>query len=1014
MFDILEIKSAGESLLLQGESKTVEFDRKLEKGKGYKLNVVGEVDLDCFLRFEEILPVYYRKTDDSVRFVQGEKTLSYNARNLTEDRTAYAMIKDVAAGEYTLSAVSAIKDLNAEFTVSAEVYYGKNNTRYYYEKADKTVKLALKESAEYAESKLTFKVGEHAAFVMVKIEATGFTGEASLFAPKLISESGINLCPDFDYSPDDISGIKWVCEGFSYFEKPKYRISINGRVFFDGIIMDRLERFSGFSVTVPQDMISDGKNEFKIYYYPDNVKPYRIKEFRLVSAPCGFELLGVKKQIAVNEPFGVFVYSESDDIRVEESEYYEYKGYKRVIGNYGVLSFVAKKSGENVSVSANGKKLTIKTITRFVQKGIITGTGDFIYVAQNADEFAEYLTWYLNENIGDLLTFRCVYHWCGDERVNLPFWRAAEALLSSLGVYFSVMRDGRELNGLNVTPPDEFFKTEYYLGSQTHERDGAYTYWEQEIKDSNELYYHVLSRKIKYNGIYGKRSPVYAKDGTPYLYYAPDKAENVKEAYENLKENLRLTGIDGATRHTGVTPFFRTFYEVGYDFVGYESMYGPHELILGALRGAAKSFGKSGFGTHLALQWSTVPTDDERHFIRYALSLYLSYMHGATEINTEEGLWRIENPYEDYDRFSHACKGHVERQAKFNDFVKTHVRCGKLKTDIAMIIGKYDGMDAFSTPCVYGQKKWKVGSPEKSWNLLKTFYPQSDINAVYYYISENGKKDLPEKYRKIMEVRKGLYRDVIEYKQVGYYTNTPYGVIDIIPTDKGNFSEYKFLFFTGWNTATESQLEKLCGFVENGGTLLLAKPHLYDTTDRETALAGKAAITDSPFAEKLLSYRETGRVIYFDKDAYPADYEKEYSEIIREYAEKYRSPYIGETENLSYTEYETEDGTEIFYLLNIDWWDDAPAKYTLTINGKNYKKQIFGNDPLVLTVKDGVCVYTDNLFADVERIENGAITVIGFGKTAVHILTEKEEKVVNLNLNGQGEIKISRVFLTDI
>ena len=169
-----------------------------------------------------------------------------------------------------------------------------------------------------------------------------------------------------------------------------------------------------------------------------------------------------------------------------------------------------------------------------------------------------------------------------------------------------------------------------------------------------------------------------------------------------------------------------------------------------------------------------------------------------------------------------------------------------------------------------------------------------------------------------------------------------------------------------------------------------------------------------PFAEKLLSYRETGRVIYFDKDAYPADYEKEYSEIIREYAEKYRSPYIGETENLSYTEYETEDGTEIFYLLNIDWWDDAPAKYTLTINVKNYKKQIFGNDPLVLTVKDGVCVYTDNLFADVERIENGAITVIGFGKTAVHILTEKEEKVVNLNLNGQGEIKISRVFLTDI
>ena len=146
------------------------------------------------------------------------------------------------------------------------------------------------------------------------------------------------------------------------------------------------------------------------------------------------------------------------------------------------------------------------------------------------------------------------------------------------------------------------------------------------------MYYHILSRKIEFNGIYGKRSPVYSKTGMPYLYYAPDKADNVKEAYENFKENIRLTVIDGAKRHTGVTTFFRTFYEAGYDWVGYESMYGPHELMLGVLRGTAKSFDKDNFGTHLALQWSTVPTDDEKHYIRYGLSLYLSYMHGAKEI----------------------------------------------------------------------------------------------------------------------------------------------------------------------------------------------------------------------------------------------------------------------------------------------------------------------------------------------------------------------------------------------
>ncbi len=55
-----------------------------------------------------------------------------------------------------------------------------------------------------------------------------------------------------------------------------------------------------------------------------------------------------------------------------------------------------------------------------------------------------------------------------------------------------------------------------------------------------------------------------------------------------------------------------------------------------------------------------------------------------------------------------------------------------------MIIGKYDGMDAFSTPCVYGQKRWEVSKPEKSWDLLKTFYPESDINAIYVYYQKKG------------------------------------------------------------------------------------------------------------------------------------------------------------------------------------------------------------------------------------------------------------------------------------
>ena len=1004
MFDIIEKKETGERLLAQGESFKFEFDEQLKKGEGYKLNVVGEVAVDYFLRYEGVLPFYYRKTDDSIKFIDGKKALTYIARNLTKERVAYAMIKDLPVDEYTLSIISKIQNLKSEFVLTAEFYYGENNTRYYYEKADKTVKVSLRESNEFVVSQIRFKTDAHAAFVMIKIDATDFTGNAEIFAPELISSNGKNLCPDFDYLPGNVTDFKWVCEGFSVFEKPKYRISLNGKIFFDGQITDRLERFAGFSLNVPQRLISEEKNEFEIYYYSDNVKPYRIKEIRLVSAPCGFEPLGVKRRLEVNEPFGIFVYSEHDEIKVEKSEYFEYEKFRRISGNYGVMRFVAKKIGENIPVIINGKPITIAAITESLQKDIITGTGDFIYVAQNTDEFAEYLTWYLNENIGNLLTFRCVYHWGGDSEINLDFWRAAEEFLSELGIYFSMMRDGRELNGVNITPPDDFFKTKYYLGSQTHERDGAFTYWDQQIKESDELYYHALSRKIKYNGIYGKRSPVYAKDGTPYLYYAPDKAETVREAYENLKQNLRLTGVDGAKRHTGVTPFFRTFYEAGYQWLGYESMYGPHELMLGALRGASNAYEKKGFGTHLALQWSTVPTNDEKHFIRYGLSLYLSYMHGATEINTEEGLWRIENPYADFDRYSYACKGHTKWQSKFNEFVQTHKRRGRIKTNIAMIIGNYDGMDAFSTPCVYGQKKWKVSDPEKSWNLLKTFYPESDINAIYYYITEDPENGVPEKDKKLMEVRKGLYKDVIGYKQVGFYTNTPYGVIDVIPANKGKFEDYKFLFFTGWNTATEDLLEKLCRYVKNGGTLLLAKPHLYDTVMREEALGGTAKVISCPMVEKLLSYRSVGRVIYFDKDEYPINYAQEYAKVIRKYAEKYASMFIRDTKNLSYTEYETEDGMRVFYLLNVNWWNDESAEYVFTINGNSYEKKLYGNDPLIITVKNNVAVYTDNLYADVENIENDVVYLSGYGQTVVHVIAADGEKIKDVYLNGKAKI----------
>ena len=234
--------------------------------------------------------------------------------------------------------------------------------------------------------------------------------------------------------------------------------------------------------------------------------------------------------------------------------------------------------------------------------------------------------------------------------------------------------------------------------------------------------------------------------------------------------------------------------------------------------------------------------------------------------------------------------------------------------------------------------------------MLKVFYPQADINAIYYYIINGGVNAFSEKDKTLVETLKGLYRDVIDERQVGYYTETPYGVIDIISEDCDNYSDYKFLFFTGWNTADEKQVEKLCKFVENGGTLLLGKTHLYSSVDRQQALSGNGVVLDSKYVDKLLSYISTGRVIYFENNDYPIEYKEKYANALTQMAKKFGGKKVRNINRISYTEYETDKGTRI-YLQNIGWWTNKPASCEVKINGKWKKIKVYGYDIKIINLE---------------------------------------------------------------
>jgi hypothetical protein len=274
----------------------------------------------------------------------------------------------------------------------------------------------------------------------------------------------------------------------------------------------------------------------------------------------------------------------------------------------------------------------------------------------------------------------------------------------------------------------------------------------------------------------------------------------MEEGADYFTDNLRKAkGL--STRHTGPSTMFRYFYKAGYDWLGAEQMYGPEEVILSSLRGASRAYGKNDYGTHLATQWGSGPVDTPEHATRLFLSLAISYMHGATHINTEEGLWNTEPGI---DRFSKSGQEHIKAQRDMLQYIQTHERRGTLVTPVAVIQGRNDGWKCFGRDNVWAQKneEWKFGPAEESFDLLNVFYPGNKLEPIYKYPTPKSPQ--------------------------GWYSSTPYGLIDLVPVEAPSeaLANYKAIAFLGWNTYSDEDFKKLTEYVKTGKTLLLTGAQL--------------------------------------------------------------------------------------------------------------------------------------------------------------------------------------------
>ncbi len=887
---------------------------------------------------------------------------------------------------------------------------------------------------------------DKAVSVCIFIEGEGFEGSLYLEEPFLISSNGFNILPTFEKSTAQRSGYNWVGQNLSKTEWPEFELSLNDEVFYKGEIFERCHRNSECEINIPDNLMRDGKNTVTLKLITDmeDAPPYLLNELGIISEPRhAFDVISCPQIVTAAKPFSLLIQINepsdlelcSDIVNKFDDEAFSFKES----GLYAVRLICDKIVNDLTFTLKSDKHTELCTIQRCLEKtmddGVITGTSDIVYVNQKKEDFENFLRFYFSEQLGNLLTFRPVYRWSGARKYNRQLFEQVVPLLNKLNVKYSHMTDGREQSGIIANPPLSIMSKVQdgiqsgFLGRQKHERDGSYNYWTNRSVDSyeNELSHDLIIRAfLKHTDCVSHEGATPTEvfyNGDKRVFYRPSNLpDNMQGMCDFVLSQLYKTRYDN-TRHTGPSIMFKYFYEAGYDWVGAELMYGPLEPIVAAMRGAYRGYKKqNGFGAHHALQWSTCPHDVPEKYRRYLLALYTSYMHGITEINLEEGLVHIEQYFSYFNRFSDCCKQYIKIQKDFNKYIQSHTRSGEFYSPFAFIHGRCDGFSIFSRTRVWGRDDWDFCDAEKSWDIIKLFYPVSVLDSIYKHFPDST-------------------------KPLGFNTGTPRGNTDIIPIESHCFERYKAISFTGYNKAEMQDFDAILSYVKNGGTLIMGWPHVSVTTDRSDIENGQLEFLEHSLTDYLSSSKQftqdsyngikitvnpdvkadeviattdsgiplavirkigLGQVFFINAQQYPAHdgVKKLYEAIICEVSDNINAEekiFAKVKDDVSFTIYDQADGSRHLYLLAVDWYNspEKERKAALKIGRDSFDISVPFGKMLKVVAKDSIAVWSEDQSIDVLLISGNIVTLGGYGKSSIRYIKNGELKVREIDFTNK-------------
>ena len=815
-------------------------------------------------------------------------------------------------------------------------------------------------------------------------------------------------------------------------------------------LFERCHRYSEFEFNIPDGVIREGTNKLTIKHissYP-NALPFLLKEVGYFTRSAEIlNIISVPNAADISKPVKMLIKTTSPNLTVKlDCPTGILTAEEQQFDNPGLHVFVANltQTANDIKFSLNTDGFRVDSILKRaiirVDDGVATGSGDYIYVNhESMEDMEEFLCWYLSNHVGNLFTIRPVYRWGGGRRINPETWSKLVSLLNDLDMKYPHMIDGRDFPGCYCNPTPKMLEGKGFLGRQTHEVDGQYLYWgyrdftTNKIREAmNDMWGRSIKEDPKTAHIKYNFNEFLTDGDRKYCFRIPHAADDMEDAANNMLQKLKTNKFD-CTRHTGPSAAFKYFFQAGYDWTGAELMYGPMEIVMSALRGASYCYGADSFGTHLAVQWSTTPHDSPFRYRRFNNALYVSYLQGADEINTEEGFWHIEEYYSFFDRNSDACKEHLKRQQDFYKYVESHSRTGKFYTSFAFLFGRYDGWRSFGSDMIWGIADFNSDMPEKSWELLREFYPLTPAENML------------------------IYQHPCAEKEIGFHTGTPRGNVDIVPIecDFDKLLKYKTLSFAGYNKMLPEDADKLLKYVEQGGTLIIGWPHLSITTKRDDVLSGRIKLIEHKFVELMCNesadfevhnvnglpvnvctsvkvedcdiIRRTdddiplvlkrkigeGTLWFVNAAEYPA-YEAVnplYREIICQCADENNTAensFVKCDTDVQFCIYDQEDGGRHIHIIAVDWYNE-PEKIRnadLVLNDKLFPVHLKFGAPLKVVVNNGVAAWSESEQAEVLTCGTDSVTVQGYGVQNINIVNKDRLNRVCVDFSEKSIVEI--------